>query len=138
MAGNVGTICDTLERCQLLSSADMAALRTKWFAPQRKDADDPAKFAHWLVVNRYATDFVVQAIRHGKGDHLVFKQYRVHDQIKSGPMAGALMATDPRNHKVAIEVLAQDTDEATARWASFTSSKKRPRCAIRMLPARSR
>lgn len=98
-------ICALIERYRLVSSKDLAALRARWFRPERKEAADPQQFRRWLVANRYLTDFVAKVLSGRKSDQLVLKQYRLQDQLISGPMAGAYLAIDPLDRPVAIEVL---------------------------------
>src|SRR5262245_20331704 len=102
---SVEEINQAIERYQLLSSKDLAAMRARWFRPDRIEVSDPAQFRKWLVVNRYLTDFVAKVVSGRKSDQLVLNQYRLVDQMISGPMAGAYRALDPLDRQVAIEVL---------------------------------
>jgi hypothetical protein len=102
---SVEEICAAIERYQLMSSKDLAAMKARWFRPDRKDAADPEQFRKWVVLNRYLTDFVARVLSGRKSDQLVLNQYRLVDQLISGPMAGAYVAIDPLDRRVAIEVL---------------------------------
>jgi serine/threonine protein kinase len=108
-------ICDAIERYRLMSSKDLAAMRARWFRPDRRAASDPEQFLHWLVLNQYVTDFVAKVVSGRKSDHLVLNEYRVLDQLSSGPMAGAYLAIDPLDRRVALEVL--DTRTAANKTA---------------------
>src|SRR5688572_24692024 len=101
----VQEIADAIEGYHLLSSKDAAAMRERWFRPDRKEVDDPEKFRRWLVMNRYATEFVTRVVSGRKSDQLVLNQYRLIDQLIDGPMAGAYLAIDPLERRVAVEVL---------------------------------
>jgi serine/threonine protein kinase len=102
---SVEEICAAIERYQLMSSKDLAAMRARWFRPDRKDAADPEQFRKWVVLNRYLTEFVAKVLSGRKSDQLVLNQYRLVDQLISGPMAGAYVAIDPLERRVAIEIL---------------------------------
>ncbi len=92
---SVEEILESIERYRLLSSKDVAAVRARWLRPDRKEAADPERFRKWLVLNRYVTEFVAKVLSGRKPDQLVLNQYRLVDQMISGPMAGAYVAIDP-------------------------------------------
>src|SRR5207237_9577595 len=52
-------------------------------------------------------------------DQLVLNQYRLIDQLFSGPMAGAYIAIDPLDRRVAVEVLAASSVADKAVLAGF-------------------
>jgi serine/threonine protein kinase len=121
----VDEICAAIERYQLMSSKDFAAMRARWFRPDRKDAANPDTFRRWLVSNRYLTDFVARVLSGRKADQLVLNQYRLQDQLISGPMAGSYLAIDSLDRHVAIEVLASTSaaDPAMLRGFQQAASK---------------
>jgi serine/threonine protein kinase len=102
-----------------LSSKDLAAMRARWFRPERKEVADPEQFRKWLVVNTYLTDFVAKVVSGRKADQLVLNQYRLVDQLISGPMAGSYLAIDPLDRHVAIEVLSAKSAADKAVLAGF-------------------
>jgi hypothetical protein len=102
---SVEEIIAAIESYKLMSSKDVATMRARWFRPDRKQANDPEEFRRWLVLNRYLTEFVAKVLAGRKADQLVLNQYRIIDQLISGPMAGAYVAIDPLDQRVAIEVL---------------------------------
>jgi serine/threonine protein kinase len=104
MSQTVEQLCAAIERYQLTSSRDLAAVRSRWFKPDRKDQADPAKFCQWLRSNRFLSDFALEHLLQGKANELVLNQYRVHDQLKTGPLAGAYVAADPLDRPVVIQV----------------------------------
>ena len=116
---SVEEISQAIERFQLLSSRDLAAMRARWFRPERKEAADPEQFRKWLVVNRYLTDFLAKVVSGRKADQLVLNQYRLQDQLTSGPMAGAYLAIDPLGRHVVIEVLSARSAADKAVLAGF-------------------
>jgi serine/threonine protein kinase len=116
---SVEDISQAIERYQLMSSKDLAAMRSRWFRPDRKEVDNPEAFRKWLVVNRYITDFVAKVVSGRKADQLVLNQYRLIDQLISGPMAGSYLAIDPLDRHVAVEVLASRSAADKAVLAGF-------------------
>jgi eukaryotic-like serine/threonine-protein kinase len=122
---SVEEICAAIERYQLMSSKDFAGMRARWFRPERKDAADPAQFRRWLVSNRYLTDFVARVLSGRKSDQLVLNQYRLQDQLISGPMAGAYLALDALDRPVAVEVLSSDSAADKAVLAGFQQAALR-------------
>jgi serine/threonine protein kinase len=102
---SVEEILESIERYRLLSSKDVAAVRERWLRPDRKEVADPERFRKWLVLNRYVTEFVAKVLSGRKPDQLILNQYRLVDQMISGPMAGTYVAIDPLDRRVAIEVL---------------------------------
>ena len=102
---SVEEICQSIQGYQLMSSKDYETMRKRWLRADRKEVADPEQFRKWLVLNRYLTDFVAKVLSGRKSDQLVLNQYRLQDQLISGPMAGAYLAIDPLERHVAIEVL---------------------------------
>jgi serine/threonine-protein kinase len=102
---SVEEMCRLIDDYKLMSSKDYAAMRGRWFRPERKEAADPDAFRKWLVLNRYLSEFVAKVLAGRKSDQLVLNQYRIQDQLISGPMAGAYLALDALDRPVAIEVL---------------------------------
>ena len=116
---SVEEICQSIEKYQLLSSKAYATMHARWFRPERKDVADPEAFRKWLVLNRYLTDFVAKVLSGRKSDQLVLNQYRLQDQMISGPMAGAYLAIDSLDRPVAIEVLSSSSAADKAILADF-------------------
>lgn len=104
MATEVETMFAEIERLQLLSSRDFAALRSRWFKPTRSNPADMAKFSAWLRANSHLSGFAIDLVARGQGDQLVWNQYRIRSQLNSGPLAGAYVAADPLQKLVDIQV----------------------------------
>ncbi len=102
---SVEELCQLIEQYKLMSSKDYAAMRARWFRPDRKEVADAEQFRKWLVLNHYLTDFVAKVLSGRKSAQLVLNQYRLQDQLASGPMAGAYLALDALDRPVAVEVL---------------------------------
>lgn len=116
---SVEQICETIQRHQLMSSKDFAAMRARWFRPDRREVADPDQFRRWLVLNRYVTEFLARVLAGRKSDQLVLNQYRLQDQMISGPMAGSYLALDALDRPVAIEVLSASSAADRAVLAGF-------------------
>src|SRR5438128_701539 len=116
---SVEEICQAIEHYRLMSSKDLATMRARWFRPDRKVAADPEQFRRWLVLNKYLTDFVARVVSGRKSDQLVLNQYRLVDQLISGPMAGAYVAIDPLDRRVAVEVLSAGSVADSSVLAGF-------------------
>ncbi len=106
---SVEETCQLIEDYKLMSSNDCATMRRRWFRPDRKEVADADEFRKWLVRNRYLTEFVAKVLASGKSVQLVLNQYRLQDQMISGPMAGAYLALDALDRPVAIEVLSSSS-----------------------------
>jgi serine/threonine protein kinase len=122
---SVEDICKLIEEYRLMSSSQYAAMRARWFRPSRKDAGDVEQFKKWLVINRYVTEFVVKTLAGAKADQLVLNQYRLQDQLTSGPMIGAYLALDPVDRQVAIEILSAHSASDPAVLAQFQEAARR-------------
>lgn len=92
-----------IESAGLLSPGDLKHARERWNKPGRPDVDSASHCAKWLVTNKFLTTFQAQKILGGEGDQLRIEDFRVRDQIKDGPFAGALIASDALNRPVLIQ-----------------------------------
>src|SRR5579862_7434385 len=122
---SIEEVCEAIERYQLMSSKDFAAMRVRWYRPEKKRPTDLRLFHKWLVMNRYVTDFAVKVVSGNKSDQLVLNQYRLIDQLTAGPMKGAYLAIDPLDRRVAIEVLSASSSADRAVLAGFQESAKK-------------
>jgi serine/threonine protein kinase len=120
----VEEISSAIERYQYLSSKDLATMRARWFRPDRKDVKDPEQFRRWLVLNKYLSEFVAKVLSGRKSDQLASNQYRLVDQMISGPMAGSYLAIDSLDRSVAIEVLSANSAADKALLTEFQQSAR--------------
>jgi hypothetical protein len=104
MPFTVEQLCQTIDQLRLMSARELATVKARWFRADRKERGDAEKFCQWLRANRYLSPFVIDLLGQGKADELVLNQYRVSDQIQSGPLAGGYLATDPLGRPVIIQV----------------------------------
>jgi twitching motility protein PilT len=105
-----------IEDLHLLSDRDIEAVKSRWFRPGRKEAQDASRFCDWLRVNDYLTEFVLSALASGKADSLTLNQYRLTDLIRTGAQAGDFRATDPFERNLRLQIVsravAQDPNRA--------------------------
>jgi hypothetical protein len=127
MSSSVEQLCDKIAERRLLSAADLTGLRARWFRPNRADVNDVEKFARWLTVNNYLTDFAVRMLRSGKADLLRLNQYQLLDHLASGPFAGAYLAVDPLQRHVILEVLAKEKAADPAAVQAFQIAAEKAR-----------
>jgi serine/threonine protein kinase len=116
---SVEETCKLIEQYKLMSSKDYAAMRSRWFRPDRKEVADSEEFRKWLVLNRYLTEFVAKVLSSRKSEQLVLNDYRLQDQMISGSMAGAYLALDSLDRPVAIEVLSASSAQDKTVLAGF-------------------
>ncbi len=105
MAATVESMCDSLLLSGIMSSEDVAALKQRWFKPNRTDAQDADKFTKWLVMNQYMTELQASLLAKGQTDSLFLNQYKLLDRIGKGRLAGIYKGTDPEGQTVAIKIL---------------------------------
>jgi twitching motility protein PilT len=116
MQGSAEDLLAQIEELHLMPAKDIEAVKSRWFKPGRKEAQDAAKFCDWLRVNDYLTDFVLSALARGKADLLTLNQYRLTDLLRTGAQAGDFLATDPLDRSLRLQVVsstvATDPDRA--------------------------
>lgn len=125
MVQTVEQFCAEIEKHQLVSSAEMTDLRSRWFKPDRQDVHDLDHFTQWLVSNRFLTEFVVKVVRNGKAEQLLMNQFKIRDQLATGPFQGAYLASDPLNRPVLLGVLAESKAQDSAALADFQQTAKK-------------
>ncbi len=108
MSSSVAELWQAIEQYKLVPAREAAALQARWFRPGRKETENPERFGHWLVMNGFLTEFMVQVLRGGKAEQLLLGQYRLRDKLLEGPYAGAYLALDALDTPVILEILAAD------------------------------
>jgi twitching motility protein PilT len=95
-----------IEHHHLMAAKDIGAVKARWFRPERKDAEDAARFGEWLRVNDYLSEFALTAVTRGKADQLTLNQYRLTDLVGSGPETRDFLATDPLDRVLRVRIVA--------------------------------
>jgi twitching motility protein PilT len=114
-----------IEQHHLMPPKDIPAVRARWFRPERKDAQDAGRFCDWLRVNNYLTEFVLSALRRGKADQLALNQYRLTDQLRAGPEAGDLLATDPLERVLRVQIVVAEARHRPGWFEQFRATAQR-------------
>jgi twitching motility protein PilT len=114
-----------IEDLHLMSAKDIELVKSRWFRPGRKEIQDAARFADWLRVNGYLTDFVLSALARGKADLLTLNQYRLTDLLRSGAQAGDFRATDPLDRSLRLQIVSPTVTHDSSRAEKFQQAVQR-------------
>ncbi|HEV3080175.1 MAG TPA: PilT/PilU family type 4a pilus ATPase [Gemmataceae bacterium] len=125
MQFTVEDLLGQIEQYHLMSPKDVPAVKARWFRPERKDAQDAARFCDWLRVNNYLTEFVLSALTRGKADQLALNQYRLTDWLRTGPEAGDFLATDPLERLLRVQIVAPEATQGPAWFEQFRQAAQR-------------
>jgi serine/threonine protein kinase len=102
---SVETICNTLARYKVLDAETVRTLRSRWREQNKDRADQPAEFKKWLTKTGHVTDFQLDLLTRGFGDHLFLDEYKLIDRLAKGRHAGVFQAVHDSGQQVAIKVL---------------------------------
>lgn len=105
MGVTVESVCDALERQQLMPSDEVSAVRQRWFRPTREGVADVERFRKWLVSNHFVTEFQAGLLVRGQADNLHLGQYRLIERVAKGRLTGQYKAVDPDGQLVAVKLL---------------------------------
>ena len=121
----VADLLGQIEKRQLMSAEELAALRGRWFRPGRKEVEDAPRFFEWLRGNNYLTEFVISALASGKADWLTLNQYRLTDRVRTGAQAGDFRALDPLDRTVRVQIVSPGVARGPAWYESFRRAVQR-------------
>ena len=102
---SVENICNHLARYKVLDTETVRTLRSRWREQNKERSDQPAEFKRWLVRTGYVTDFQLDLLTRGFGEHLFLDEYKLVDRLAKGRHAGVFQAVHSSGQKVAIKVL---------------------------------
>jgi serine/threonine protein kinase len=94
-----------LARSKLLAPEEAQAMFDRWQGEAKDAAADPAKFAAWMVANRYVTEYQAALLGRGFADGFFLNDYKILDRLGKGRMAGVYKAVHRLGQVVAIKVL---------------------------------
>ena len=94
-----------LIRSKLLGLEEARAMYTRWQEEARDSSTNLARFASWMVANRYVTDYQAALLARGHADGFFLGEYKVLDRLGKGQMAGVYKGQHPLGQVVAIKVL---------------------------------
>jgi twitching motility protein PilT len=114
-----------IEKNHLMTLKDVAAVKERWFRPERKEVQNAARFCDWLRVNDYLTEFVLTALTRDKADQLTLNQYRLTDLVRTGPEAGDFLATDPMDQVLRVQIVAPAVTQRPGWFEQFRDAAQR-------------
>ncbi len=94
-----------LARSKLLTPEEAQAMFVRWQCEAKHEADDPVKFAAWMVAHRYVTEYQATLLARGFADGFFLNEYKILDRLGKGRMAGVYKAVHRLGQVVAIKVL---------------------------------
>lgn len=120
----VQNVYGLLLRSNLLSAEDAKVMFARWQAEARDRANDPTRFASWMVANRYVTDYQATLLARGHADGFFLNDYQILDRLGKGRMAGVYRAKHRLGQTVAIKVLPPSKAKEPTLLARFQRESK--------------
>jgi serine/threonine protein kinase len=102
---SVESICNALVKSKLLTADDVKNLYTRWRAEAKDQVGQAEKFARWLVVRQYLTEYQATLIHRNQIDNFFLHDYKILDRIGAGRMAGIFKSIHKTGSVVAAKVL---------------------------------
>jgi serine/threonine protein kinase len=101
----VQNVYGLLLRSKLLSIDEAKAMFARWQQEAKDAANNLAKFASWMVANKFLTEYQAQLLARGHADGFFLNEYKILDRLGKGRMAGVYKAQHQLGQIVAIKVL---------------------------------
>src|SRR5438067_5119529 len=101
----VQNVYGLLLRSKLLSLDEARAMYARWQEEAGDTASNVARFAAWMVQNRYLTEYQASLLARGHADGFFLGPYKILDRLGKGRMAGVYRAQHETGPVVAIKVL---------------------------------
>ena len=101
----VQNVYGLLLRSKLMNFEDAKAMYARWQTEAKDASANLAKFAAWMVQNRYLTDYQATQLARGHADGFFLNEYKILDRLGKGRMAGVYRAQHQLGQIVAIKVL---------------------------------
>src|SRR5947209_10006912 len=101
----VQNVYGLLLRSKLLSLDESKTMFMRWQQEAREKATDLARFASWMVANRFLTEYQANLLARGHADGFFLGDYKILDRLGKGRMAGVYKAQHTLGQVVAIKVL---------------------------------
>jgi twitching motility protein PilT len=125
MQVTVEDLLDQMEKLHLMTSEELAAVRSRWFRPGRQEVEDATRFCEWLRVNDYMTEFVISVLGRGKADWLILNQYRLTNLLSGGAQAGDFLAADCIGKVVRLQIVSPRVAQGPEWYEKFRSVVQR-------------
>src|SRR3954467_8163723 len=101
----VQNVYGLLLRSKLMSLDEAKAMYSRWQAEAKDGATNLARFAGWMVSNKYLTEYQASLLARGHADGFFLNEYKILDRLGKGRMAGVYKAQHQLGQIVAIKVL---------------------------------
>src|ERR1700679_3442357 len=101
----VQNVYGLLLRSKLMSFEDAKVMYPRWQIETKNLSTNLARFAAWMVQNRYVTDYQATLLARGHADGFFLNEYKILDRLGKGRMAGVYRAQHQLGQIVAIKVL---------------------------------
>jgi serine/threonine protein kinase len=101
----VQNVYGLLLRSKLLSLDEARAMFARWQQEAGDAAGNLARFAAWVVANKYLTEYQTSLLARGHADGFFLNEYKILDRLGKGRMAGVYRAQHRLGQVVAIKVL---------------------------------
>jgi serine/threonine protein kinase len=125
----VQNVYGLLLRSKLLGLDEAKAMFARWQGEAKDGANNLAKFAAWMVHNRYVTDYQATLLARGHADGFFLNEYKILDRLGKGRMAGVYLAQHQLSQVVAIKVLPPSKAKDANLLARF---KREARLAVKL------
>src|SRR5207249_3020725 len=125
----VPNVYGLLLRSKLLSLEAAKAMYARWQEEARDGAGNLARFAGWMVANRYLTEYQASLLARGHADGFFLGDYKILDRLGRGRMAGVYRAQHQLGQVVAIKVLPPSKAKEPLLLARF---QREARLAVRL------
>jgi serine/threonine protein kinase len=101
----VQNVYGLLLRSKLLSLDQAKAMLARWQGEAKEASNNLARFAGWMVANRYLTAYQASLLARGFAEGFFLNDYKILDRLGKGRMAGVYKAQHRLGQIVAIKVL---------------------------------
>jgi eukaryotic-like serine/threonine-protein kinase len=101
----VQNVYGLLLRSKLLSLEEAKAMFARWEREAGGGSSNLARFASWMVANKYLTEYQAGLLARGHADGFFLNDYKVLERLGKGRMAGVYKAQHRLGQVVAIKVL---------------------------------
>src|SRR5262249_26690500 len=120
----VANVCGLLVGRQRRSVEESKAMFARWQEEARDQAGNLARFAAWMVSNRYLTEYQATLLARGHADGFFLGDYKILDRLGKGRMAGVYRAKHKLGQIVAIKVLPPSKGKDPTMLARFQREAK--------------
>lgn len=120
----VPNVYGLLLRSKLLSIEEAKAMFARWNEEAKDQASNLARFAAWMVANKYLTDYQASLLARGHAEGFFLANYKILDRLGKGRMAGVYKARHHLGQVVAIKVLPPSKAKEPTMLARFQREAK--------------